>query len=217
MRGFGRVTAYATRSDLYSLALRKGVLGNDGREIASSIASTDTLTLNAHLFETDDAVTLRAAEDGTLSAPLVAGATYYAIRVTDNAFQLAATVSGAAIDLTTNGADMFVMSALPYDRLLEVYSRFVDDFIPHLVPLTAPYPDTVVLAVCELTAARLMILDGKSSESMAGVELATKAKLERWAKGIPVRDATVTASANLAVCTTAEASDPRGWGSGTLP
>ena len=213
------MTAYATARDLYTYGLRRGILSNEGRSVASSVASTDVLALDQHLFETNDAVTLRAVEGGTLSAPLVAGTIYYVIRLTDSTFSLAASADGSAIDLTTNGEEMIVSAELPVDDLLEAYSRFVDDFVPHAVPLVAPYPVTVVRVVCELTAAKLLSLSGQSSVSMTEAEVAAKAQLERWAKGLPVRDVAATVSTNLAVTAapSSTAGDPRGWGSGCLP
>lgn len=200
------------------------MLSNPGREVESSLASTNVLTLDGHLFETDDEVTLRAIEGGTLSAPLVEGTVYYVVRLTDATFSLAATSGGAVIDLTTNGSTMIVKAELPVDALLEAYSRFVDDFIPHLVPLeaddvTGAYPVTVVRVVCELTAAKLLSLAGQSSVSMTEAEVGAKAQLERWAKGQPIRDAGITASSNKAIVSTyaTTVTDPRGWGSGTLP
>jgi hypothetical protein len=216
------VTAYATASDLYTYALRRGVLSNPGREVESSSASTNVITLDQHLFETNDEVTLRAAEGGTLSAPLVEGTVYYVVRLTDSTFSVAATSGGAAINLTTDGVSMMVKAELPVAALLEAYSRFVDDFIPaHLVPLDSPYPVTIVRIVCELTAAKLLSLAGQSSVSMTEAEVGAKAQLERWSKGVPIRDATVTASANRAIVSTlASTADPRGWapsGSGSIP
>lgn len=180
------------------------------------LAATDVLELDEHGFETDDAVTVRATDGGVLASPLVAGTTYYVIRVNDGAFKLAATAGGTALDLTTDGTSMVVTAQVAFDRLLARFSRMVDGFVPHLAPFTAPYPDEVIAAVCELTAARVQLLCGVTSVSMKDVELAAKAQLERWSKGVPVRDAAATISTNRAVI--ASAGDPRGWGaSGSLP
>lgn len=212
------MTAYATRRDVYTYGLARGTVASEGRLVASSLASTDTLELEGHGFETDDAILVRAIDGGTLSAPLVEGTTYYAIRLTDSTFQLAATAGGAAIGLTSNGVSMLASIALPFDEILEFYSRFVDAFLPaHLVPLSAPYPVTAVAIVAELSAKRLQLISGTRSESMTEIEVAAKAQLERWAKGIPLRDASATASANLAVTSANLTADPRGWGSGSLP
>ncbi len=215
------MTAYATRRDVYRYGAPRGSFASEGRLVESSSASTNVLTLEGHGFETDDAVLVRAIEDGTLSAPLVAGTAYYVIRLTDSTFSLSATEGGSVIDLTTSGVSMFVSIALPFDEILEFYSRFVDAFLPaHLVPLAAPYPVTVVALVSELAAKKLQILSGVSSVSMTETELSAKAQLERWAKGIPLRDAAATASANKAIAGTYTSTDTdaRGWpAGGTLP
>ncbi len=214
------MTVYATKRDVYRYGAPRGAFASEGRLVESSIASTDILTLEGHGFETDDQVLVRAIEGGTLSAPLVAGTTYYVIRLTDSTFKLSATETGAAINLTTSGVSMFVTIALPFDEVLEFYSRFVDAFLPpHLVPLTAPYPITVVALVSELAAKKLQILSGVASLSMTETELAAKAQLERWAKG---QAEPAIAPSMLAVTSSlSDSADARGWcgsgGSGTIP
>jgi hypothetical protein len=58
---------------------------------------------------------------GTLPAPLVPGQTYYVISagLTTNAFEIAATPGGSAINTTTAGSGTFTASALaaPYPAL----------------------------------------------------------------------------------------------------
>jgi hypothetical protein len=213
------MAAYATHRDLYRYGLARGALAMPGRLVESSAASSDLLTLDGHGFVTDDEVLVRATEGGTLSAPLVEGTTYYVIRVTDSTFKLAATAGGAAIDLSTSGSQMVVASTLPVDDVLEFYSRFVDAFLPaHAVPLVEPYPVTVTAIVAELAAKKLTHLSGQASVSVDAAEVAAKAQLERWAKGLPLRDARATASTNKAITMTLSTStDPRGWGSGSLP
>ena len=74
--------------------------------------------------------------------------------------------------------------------------------------------------VAELAAKKLMNLDGKSSEIVNQAEIAAKAMLERFASGMPLRPATgvTTAPTNLAVTSRISTrTDPRGWGSGSLP
>lgn len=214
------MTAYATRRDLYRYGLPRGALAMPGRVVESSVASSDTLTLDGHGFETDEEVLVRAVDGGTLSAPLAEGTTYFVIRVTDSTFQLAASAGGSAINLTSNGDQMMVAAALPVNDVLELYSRWVDDLLPaHGVPLTSPYPVIVVATVAELAAKKLLDLSGQQSGIIDAAEVAAKAKLERWAKGIPVRDARVTTErTNRAISSTlATTTDRRGWGSGSLP
>ncbi len=219
---------YATRADLDDFGgIPDGALANAGREVASSTASTNIIELDAHGFATDDEVLLRAAEGGTLSAPLVAGTTYFAIRLSDSTFKVAATSGGAAIDLSTNGVSMIATKPLPIDRMLELYSRWVEGFLPaHLVPVPADddgaFPIEITAIVARLAGKALLNLNGKASEIVDKAEIVAMAQLARWATGIPLRDAGITASANLAVTSTlGNAADSRGWcgsgGSGSLP
>lgn len=206
------MTAYAARADLFKFGLPRGLLANPGRLCASALASTDVFELDGHGFETNDALLFRAESGGALPAPLVAGTTYYAIRENEQTFKVAATASGAAIDLTTNGDAVVVATALPVDDVLEFYSRFVDGFLPaHVVPLVAPFPITVTALVAELAAKKLLLIAGQSSQSMTEMELAAKAQLERWAEGKPLRDARATGPTDLAYSESV-AADPRGWG-----
>jgi len=195
------VTAYAARSDVYKYGLPRGALGNPGRLAASSLAATSTIELIEHGFAAGDPITFRATDGGTLSAPLVAGTIYYALPATDSTFQVSATPLGSPITLTTDGANVVVTADLPFDDVLEFYSRFVDGFLPaHVVPLPTPYPITVVAIVAELTAKKIQILSGMRSGSMDEAEIAAGAQLKRWAAGLPVRDAApATVPANLAV------------------
>lgn len=215
---------YATRQDLDDFGgLPDGALSNEGRVAASIAPSTDTIELLAHGFQTGSPLTVRAAEGGTIAAPLVAGTTYYAIRTSDDAFKLSATVSGSAIDITTAGANVIVAKMLPVDRMLEAYSRWVDDCLPaHLVPVlpdvNGVYPILIVKMVAQLAGVDLLHRGGKESDVVKTAALEAKAQLDRWAAGRPLRDTRITSPANLAVTTTlGAAADQRGWGSGTLP
>ncbi len=212
------MTAYATRRDVYLYGLARGTVGSAARAIASGNATTDALELDEHGFETDDVLLLRAADGGSMAAPLVAGTAYYAIRVTASTFQVSATQGGSAINLTTAGSSMVVSIALPFDEVLTFYSRWADAFIPaHLVPFTAPVPIAVVGVVAMLAAKRLQLLSGQTSDTMDATEISAKAQLERWATGVPLRDTTATKPANLAITSTSGTTDPRGWGSSSLP
>lgn len=183
------MTAYATKADVYKYGLARGALGNPGRIVASALAATSTIELEEHGFSPGDAVTFRITQGGTLASPLVSGTTYYALPVDDSFFQVSATAGGSPITLTTDGVSMIVTADLPFDDLLEYYSRFVDGFLPaHVVPLIAPYPVTIVALVATLTAKRAQILSGVMSGSMEEIEAGAAKQLERFAKGIPVRD-----------------------------
>jgi len=213
---------YCSRGDV-NRWIPAGAITFEGRLVASSLASTDVLTLDGHGFETDDTVTVRAVEGGTLSAPLAEGTVYYVSRQTNATFKLAASAGGAAINITSNGDQMIVTrDSPPYDDVIEFYSRWVDTFLPALsVPLATPLGAEHALIrglVAQLSAKALMNLDGKSSEIVKEAELVAKAQIERFVKGLPIRGAAETRT-NLAITSTYSGTDtdPRGWGSGTLP
>lgn len=75
---------------------------------------TEKITLAAHGFADGQAVQFT----GTLPAPLVAGTTYYVRDAATNDFKLAASVGGAAINLTTAGTAVKVR---PFGALALTY------------------------------------------------------------------------------------------------
>ena len=173
-----------------------------------------------HGFSTGDEVVFRASEGGSVPAPLLSGVTYFVLYLNDFTFQVSAALNGDPITLTSDGVSLLVATPLPFCQVLQFYSRFADAFMPaHLVPFTAPYPITVVAIVAELSSKKLQQLAGHESASVAEFELAAKAQLERWAKGLPLRDVNATPPANLSSTHTLVkyGVDPRGWGSGILP
>lgn len=182
------MAAYCSQSDVYTYGLPRGALGNPGRLVDSSLASTSTITLNEHGFQTGDPFKVRATAGGSLSSPLVAGTTYYALRLDDSTFQVSATPTGGPITLTSDGVSVVVTADLPFDALCEFYSRWADSFLPaEAVPLAAPYPIIIVGIVAQLVAKKVQILSGMKSESMDEAEVAAGAQLKRYAAGIPVR------------------------------
>jgi hypothetical protein len=195
------MTAYAQKADVYRYGLPRGALGNPGRIVDSALAATSVITLAEHSFENGDTVYFRVPEGGTLAAPLTSGTAYYAIYISDSEFQVSSTNGGAAVTLTSDAISMIVWMDLPFDEVLEYYSRFVDGFLPaEVVPLATPYPITVVAIVATLTAKRIQILSGMRSESMDADEAGAAKQLERWAAGLPVRDkAILQQQANTAI------------------
>lgn len=194
--------AYAVRQDLYDLGLLpRGALASVGRLADSVIAATDIVTLSSHGFATDDVVTVRAAEGGTLAAPLVAGTSYYVIRLTDATFKLSATAGGGAINLSTDGTSVVVARDINVERLIEAVCSYVDGFLPaHLVPFPGPdYPPVLVDIVCQFVAARVQASTGVDSAIVRDRETKAQAQLERWAKGLSIRDSNAAGPANLAV------------------
>lgn len=213
------MTAYATRADLYRYGFPRGLLANPGRMIAAANATTNLLELDGHGFEDGDALLFRAEEGGSLPSPLVAGTTYYAKRLTDSTFQVSATVSGAALDLTSAGSSIIVSTSLEptIDAELEACSRIADTYVPaHAAPFTAPYPAEIVRCVAKLAAASLLEITGQSSALIQAGAAQTREELKRLATGIPLRDPLATAQTNLAVGRTVDYSTSGGY-SGSIP
>lgn len=202
------MVAYATRADVFDYGLPRGQLAKPGRRVSSVVAGTDTIELDGHGFESGAPVLVRAEAGGALPAPLVAGTTHYVLRQTDATFKLAATEGGAAINLTTDGSRMVVVEQLDarLDKLSEFYSRWVDArIIGHEVPFEAPFPVFVVGIVAKLVAGDLLELQGGASES--SLERQTKAHIEidRWSKGLHLRDENALGRSNLAAANTVPA------------
>jgi hypothetical protein len=204
--------AYSAVADLHAFGLPRGALPNPARLAASVLASTDAFTLDEHGFSTDDPITLRAEAGGSLPSPLVASTTYYTIPLTASTFRVAAAAAGAAINLTTDGARVLVIAPAPVDQAIAWADRMIDESCPgHLVPFTDPVPDIVRMTSAELAAGKLLAMRGAASKSLGDMVDAAQKRLARWAKGVPIRDANATASANLAVSATVPYLDSRGW------
>lgn len=190
--------------------------------VAETSTGANTFTFDGHGLETGDAITVRAVEGGSLPAPLSADTTYYAIRVSNSKFELAATLSGSAIDITTVGDSMVIAREPDFDETIEFYSRWADTCLPaHLVPLETPLTGQFVFVkgiVADLAAKKILNGAGKESAIVTAAEVEAKAQLERFSAGLPLRGEASSTPTNLAVTNTiAITGDPRGWGSRCLP
>lgn len=182
------MASYCSRADVYSFGVPRGAIPNEGRLALSVDTTANTFALGDHSFATGDPVHFRAELGGSLPAPLVAGAVYYAIATTEDTFQVSATVGGAAIDLTTAGSEILVIAPLPIDQAIAYGARVIDQaLVAHAVPLTAPYPELVVMTNAELAAGKLGYFSGGTSKSLADMLVSAQARLDTWAKGVPVR------------------------------
>lgn len=207
---------YCEEKDLWDFGVPRGSIPNAGRLAAEppASASTDRIELDGHGFASGDPVSFRAEGGGSLPAPLVAGTIYYALPYSEGYFQVSATAGGAAIDLTTAGEGVVVLTPLPIDAAIEFASALIDDMIPsHAVPLTAPYPPIITMTCAELAAAKLAARSGAASVSLTGTADAARKRLERWAQGVPVRGTGASAQTptNLAQSAVAPALDVRGY------
>lgn len=209
--------AYATREDVYLCGLPRGSLSVRPRVVASVDVTTNRLEVTEHGCELDTPITFRVAGDGALAAPLTA-AVYYARPVddTDDFLEVAATPGGPAVDLTTQGDPMMLVIRMRpmLDRLLEVFSRWVDSLlIAHTVPLTAPFPPWVTYTVAVRAAAQAARALGLGTQADKIFDAEEKAIVDalRLAKGSPLRDELATPASNLALGRTPAGSTR--WGS----
>lgn len=187
---------YADASGL-SLPLASGVLSNPGRPVDVD-ATLDLFVLDVHGLTTGDPVELRAeGSAGAMPGGLTEGTTYYAIVLSQSRFQVSATVGGAAIDLSSAGANVLASFPLPVDAALTWASRIIDENLPaHVVPLAAE-SETVRMVCLQLAAGYLANRGGTQSDALAEVVATGVKLLDKWAKHIPVRDVDAPASLSI--------------------
>jgi hypothetical protein len=206
---------YCVRADVTAL-LPSGGLPNSAR-VATGSASGDYIDCDQHGLAANDPVTFRAEVGGSLPTGLVEGTVYYAIVVSTSRIQVAATAGGAAINLTTAGANFVMWRELPWAAWIYAAARDCDSFLPaHVVPVVEPYPAVLVTANADLAGVRgLLATGGADIDYGARLDQIGK-RLTMWAKALPLRgDARSTQSpVNLAITASAGATDPRGWATG---
>ena len=191
---------YCDRADVYDHGFPRGTVTLPARLASSAKASTDAVVLDDHGFAAGYAVTLRPGPGGALPAPLVADVVYYALPLSDSAFQVAAAPGGAPVNFTTDGDGVYVVASVPWEATIEWASRLVDDMLPaHALPLAQPYPPVVRMTTAELVAGKLAKYTGAEPVAITAIADAAKARLERWARGVPLRGPDVPKRAALAI------------------
>ncbi len=205
------MTDYCAPADLHAHGLPRGALPNPGRNVQG--ASGNALVLGAHGFDAGDQVSFRAEAGGSLWTPLAAATTYYAIPVNEDSFSVAASAGGTALTLGGSGTRVIAIAPSPVAAAISWASRIIDDMLPaHLVPLVAPIHELVRMTCAELAAGKLAARQGSASKSLGEIVDAARKRLERWAKGIPLRGENVPERANLAASASVPYRDSRGWG-----
>jgi hypothetical protein len=203
---------YCTIADLYSYGLPRGGLPNPARLVDEVSAADDTFALDEHGFQTGDELTLRADSiDGVLPAGTAENTTYYAIRVTDNVFKVAASAGGTAVNLTSAGNRVLVAAPIPYTSAIQWASEIINDMLPaHLVPLET-VPEIVRMTAAELAVGKLMSRQGAAPTLLSDAVSAAQERLKRWGRGVPLRGPNAPKRANLAARASAGYRDARGW------
>jgi hypothetical protein len=209
---------YCQQSDLYSFGLPRGAIPNAGRMVERVDLDENWLELGGHGLSLDDAVRFRTDPGGSLPDPVDRGVTYYARPVDDGHFQLADGLStadppGDVVTLATCGECVILVVPMPVEAAIEFGKRVINEAIPaHAVDLVEPYPEIIVITNAELAAWKLGLVQGVKSATLTdAIDAATK-RLERWAKGVPVRGAQKTQTpTNKAAAATRAYDDARGW------
>lgn len=198
-------------SDLYAFGVPRGATPNPGRVLAS--LADNICSLDVHGLDTGTAILFRAAGNGALPAELSEGVTFYAEALTEHTFRVRETVSGPAISITDSDDPIMVITPLPIAEAIAWAEQVIYDSLPaHAVPLaqTDPVPALLKMTCAELAAGKLLAISGAASRSLSDtVDVALK-RVERWGKGVPLRDPDAPARTNLAAAS-APASDARGW------
>jgi hypothetical protein len=184
-------------------------------------ATTNVLSLSGHGLAADTEVTLRADAGGTMPGNITAGTTYYAIVLTDSTFKLSASSGGAAIDITSAGSNVLLVTELPWDAWIEEESNKLECTIPaHAVPLST-VPAVVRSFVAAMVALRALTRCGVPSEALHKQVDIVRDELKEWRRGIPLRGQVVPSATNCAVRAASTNTDPRGWvssyGDGYIP
>lgn len=202
---------YCTRKDVYTFGVQVGTLPKPAR-LVTCVAASDTVSLDGHGFDTGDVVYFRAEAGGSLPSPLVEGTGYYVIASSDSTFQVSATSGGAAINLTTAGANVVVWMDHPWDDWIEAASRTLDDLcVAHQTPFTAPYPQVVIAATAALVAEMALgVTGGMTDAKRVQIDTAWK-RFQDWKSGKPISDPKATGRANLSSYVAASSSVGAGW------
>jgi hypothetical protein len=83
-------------------------LDADPPVVGTALASSEVITAPAHGLANDQRVLVMAAPGALLPAGLSENTAYFVVGVTTNTFQLSATQGGAAVNITADGAGMFI-------------------------------------------------------------------------------------------------------------
>lgn len=214
--------AYCTRDDALAW-VTQGAVTNPRRVIAAVNTDTDTLALDDHRLKTGYEAQLWLPRNGAgeMAEPLIEGTVYYAIRLSDSTFQIAATpadaAAGSQIDITSEGCDMKLVAQIPWDAYIEGRSAKLDEqAIGNAFPLADGEP--VPIVVRDLVSIQVLgdaaRFVGSTDIDLSEEQERARKELEVWAKGKPLRAKEAPAPTNTAISgprLSGSATDSRGW------
>jgi hypothetical protein len=136
--------SYATRDDLFQLALAASAFVAYARPYDAVDAATATIRIKGHGFSNDDLITFECAT-GTLPNGISQFAIYHPIVVSGDLFQVATVAGGTPIASWSDAGEGWAV-AVDMNRRLDLHlkaaSAFVDEHLTAHEPPIDPDPDT---------------------------------------------------------------------------
>jgi hypothetical protein len=215
-------TQYCAQHDAYRFAA-PGMLQVPARSVAAVSTSTWLFTLAGHGFATDDEVAFRAEAGGSLPTGLTAGVTCFAIYVSPDTFQVAASAGGAAIHVSTTGSNVLAVAHIPWSRFIDECSAMTEQtIVAHKVPLLnddGTVPEPVRAFTAAQLAMRVLAFCGRETQAVEGQLKYWGALAEKWGRGVPLRGVARPPAVNVAISRSGARVDPLGWdrGDGRFP
>jgi hypothetical protein len=225
--------SYATRDELFLLALGAPAFVAYARPFDAVDNATATIRLKGHGFAATDTITFERSDGGVLPTGISEFVPYYPIPVTSDLFRVATTAGGAPIAswaISGDGWGIAVDSGRRLDAHLEEASAFVDEHLTahdppiDVDPVTGKYPP-ILIGITARIAARKAIasLEVENPQFRVAIdrllasEPADQVILLDWKNGKPIQprptDGTSTAD-NSARASSGRAA--MGWGTGML-
>lgn len=214
------MVAIATVQDLYRLA-PAGALVSRAVLVASVNVANNTFEVEGHGLDANTAV-MFATDFGSLPDPLVSSTVYYAKTVdfgggsSPSLFQVAATEDGAAINLTSSGEHvrLITSNAAMFEAVLEAKTRWFYATLKSELPAegAGPFPSWAVDAVATMALASIVRRRGLGNLQSL-VEDADEVRndvIRMGANGARLRDSASAGGSNFARGRSPETLNPSG-------
>ena len=201
------MTLYCTEDDVYSIQ-PAGSFSNPGRIVASVRESL--FELDSHGLSFNSPVTF---EGESVPPPIERGRVYYALPMGPSWFAVCEEHDGDSLIVESWSQPFAAVRVLPWLQWIEWASSLVDEFIPHVLPLSNPIPSIVRHTTANLVAQRaLQFCGGTDIDINAHIQQAQQ-MLSRWEKSVPVRGADRPRTTSMGAITGAPLPrvDVRGW------
>jgi hypothetical protein len=194
---------YATKYQLFSLALAAPAFVAYARLIDEADPVTGTIRLKAHGFAPDDIISFEVADGGFLPSEFSRFLTYHPAPISADLFQVTRLLDGVTIDSFVNVGSGWSVALDPYARLemhlKEASSRIDEHLTAHdppirVDPVTGEYPFVLVGLTCRMAArSAIPSLFSENSQYRESVEMLKRLEesdeelLKAWKAGKPIQ------------------------------